>query len=140
VLPVNPDLITRRRGPARNKDDPEDARIACLLALDQYTPLRALVPHGELSGELCAIARDDERTGRDQRRLLNRLRADLLATFPAALKIADGDLCAPGILKLLERWPTHDALAAATRGELEAFARQARHGRPDHFADHVAHA
>jgi transposase len=137
VLPVNPDLIARRRGPARKKDDAEDARIACLLALDQYTPLRALVPHGELSGQLRAIAKDDERAGRDQRRLLNRLRADLLATFPAALEIAGDDLGAPTVLKLAERWPTHDALAAATRGELEAFARQARHGWPDRFADHV---
>ena len=37
VLPVNPDLIARRRGPARKKDDAEDARIACLLALDHFT-------------------------------------------------------------------------------------------------------
>ena len=33
VLPVNPDLVARRRGPARKKDDAEDARICCLLAL-----------------------------------------------------------------------------------------------------------
>jgi hypothetical protein len=37
VVPVNPDLIARRRGPARKKDD---ARIACLLALDRFTALR----------------------------------------------------------------------------------------------------
>ena len=54
VLPVNPDLIARRRGPARKKDDPEDARIACLLALDRFTQLRALVPHDEAAGELRA--------------------------------------------------------------------------------------
>jgi hypothetical protein len=46
VLPVNPDLVARRPGPARKKDDAKDARIACLLALDQYTELRVLVPHG----------------------------------------------------------------------------------------------
>ena len=27
VLPVNPELVSRRRGPARKKDDAEDARI-----------------------------------------------------------------------------------------------------------------
>jgi Transposase len=32
VLPVNPDLVARRRGPARKKDDAEDARIARLPA------------------------------------------------------------------------------------------------------------
>ena len=88
VLPVNPDLVARRRGPARKKDDAEDARIACRLAVDRHTALRPLIPHGELAAELRAIARDDERAARDQRRLLNRLGHDLLSTFPAALAIA----------------------------------------------------
>jgi transposase len=83
VLPVNPDLVARRRGPAKKKDDAEDARICALLALDEYTQLRKLIPHGELGAELRAIARDDDRAARDQRRLLNRLRADLPAmTLP----------------------------------------------------------
>ncbi|MCA1709920.1 MAG: IS110 family transposase, partial [Actinobacteria bacterium] len=29
VVPVNPDVVARRRGPARKKDDAEDARICC---------------------------------------------------------------------------------------------------------------
>jgi len=58
-----------------------------------------------LAAELRSIARDDQRAARDQRRLLNRLRQELLATFPAALEVAAGDLAAPTILKLLERWP-----------------------------------
>lgn len=140
VLPVNPDLIARRRGPARKKDDPEDARIACLLALDRFTDLRALVPHGPAAAELRAIARDDVRAGRDARRLLNRLRVDLTATFPAALVIAGDDMAAPTFLRLLERWPTHDALAAATRDDLDAFARSCRHGWPDRFTDRVTAA
>ena len=40
VVRVNPDLIARRFGPARTKDDAEHARIACLLALDRFTALR----------------------------------------------------------------------------------------------------
>jgi hypothetical protein len=95
VVPVNPDLVARRRGPARKKDDAEDARICCLLALDRHLTLKTLVPHGEIGGELRAIGRDDERAARDQRRLLNRLRADLQSTYPAALIIAAGDLGAP---------------------------------------------
>ena len=140
VLPVNPDLVARRRGPARKKDDAEDARIACLLALDRHAALRPLIPHGEQAGELRAIARDDERAARDQRRLLNRLRQDLISTFPAALVVAADDLGAPTVLKLLQRWPTHQALAAASREELVAFARAARHGWPDHLADKAAAA
>ena len=137
VLPVNPDLVARRRGPARKKDDAEDARICCLLALDRHASLRPLVPHGEQAAERRAIARDDERAARDQRRLGNRLRADLLATFPAALALAGGDLGAPTILRMLQRWPSRDQLAAAPRAELVAFARSCRHGWPQRFADKV---
>ena len=140
VLPVNPDLVARRRGPAKKKDDAEDARICCLLALDQYAELRRLIPHGETGTELRAIARDDERAARDERRIGNRLRADLLAVFPAAIDIAAGDLGAPVFLRLLERWPSAGALAAASRDEIEAFARSCRHGWPGRLADRVTAA
>jgi transposase len=140
VLPVNPELVSRRRGPARKKDDAEDARICCLLALDRHAGLKRLIPHGELAGELRSIARDDERACRDERRLLNRLRADLLATFPAALTIAGEDLGAPRILRLLERWPTAEALAAASREDIISFARAQRTGYLQRFADLVARA
>jgi len=140
VIPVNPDVVARRRGPARKKDDAEDARICCLLALDRHAGLKALIPHGELGGELRAIARDDERAARDQRRLLNRLRADLQTTYPAALVLAGQDLGAPTVLRLLERWPTQPELAAASREELVAFARTGKHGWPERFADRVTAA
>lgn len=140
VVPVNPDLIARRRGPAKKKDDTEDARIACLLALDRFETLRPIVPHGEIAGELRAVARDDLRASRDERRLLNRLRADLIATFPAALAIAGQDMGSPTFLRLLERWPTANALAGASREDLEAFARASHHGWPGRFADRVERA
>lgn len=135
VVPVNPDLVARRRGPAKKKDDAEDARIACLLALDRFERLRPLIPHGELAGELRSIARDDERASRDERRLLNRLRADLIAVFPAALELAGPDLGAPTFLRALERWPTAEALRAASREELVEFARSCKHGWPKRFAE-----
>ena len=140
LVPVNPDLVARRRGPARKKDDAEDARICCLLALDRHASLKQLVPHGEAGTELRAIARDDERAARDQRRLLNRLRADLPTTYPAALVLAGDDLGAVSVLRLLERWPTQAELAAATRDELVDVARAGRHGWPERFADKVAAA
>lgn len=140
VLPVNPDLVARRRGPARKKDDAEDARICCLMALDQFLELRKLIPHGDLAGELRSIARDDERAARDQRRLLNRLRADLLTTFPAAVAIAGDDLGSPVMLKLLASWPTHTQLADVDADTIEAFARTAKHGWPARFAARVTDA
>jgi Transposase len=45
VLPVNPELVSRRRGPARKKDDAEDAQICCLLALDRRAGHQRRVPH-----------------------------------------------------------------------------------------------
>jgi transposase len=140
VLPVNPELVSRRRGPARKKDDAEDARICCLLALDRHAGLRRLIPHGPIAGELRSIARDDERACRDERRLLNRLRADLLVTFPAALAIAGEDLGATRILRMLERWPTAAALAAASREEIIGFGRAQRTGYLQRFADKIAAA
>ena len=140
VVPVNPDLVARRRGPARKKDDATDARIACLLALDCHEPLRPLIPHGELAAELRAIARDDERAARDERRLLNRLRADLVVTFPAALAIVGDDLGAPTMLRLLERWPTAAELGAASRDELVAFARSVHYGWPERLTGRIAEA
>ncbi len=108
--------------------------------MDRHAGLRPLIPHGELAGELRAIARDDDRAARDQRRLLNRLRQDLIATFPAALVIAGDDLGAPTMLRLLERWPTHQALAHASRAELVAFARASHHGWPERLADKITQA
>jgi transposase len=131
VLPVNPELVSRQ------KDDAEDARICCLIALDRHAGLRRLIPHGELAGELRSIARDDERACRDERRLLNRLRADLLVTFPAALAIAGEDLGATRILRLLERWPTARSLAAASREEIIEFGRAQRTGYLQRFADQI---
>lgn len=143
VVPVNPDLVARRRGPARKKDDAEDARICCLLALDPHTTLRPLIPHGDAGSELRAIARDDERAARDQRRLLNRMRTDLVVTFPEAITLAAScgrDLSSLTMLRLLQRWPTRDELATATRQDLVEFARAGRHGWPDRFADQVRDA
>ncbi|HEX2297045.1 MAG TPA: IS110 family transposase [Pseudonocardiaceae bacterium] len=140
VVPVNPDLVARRRGPARKKDDTEDARICCLIAVDRHTALKALIPHGDVAGELRVIARDDDRAARDQRRLLNRMRADLLSTYPAALTLAGNDLGARTLLRMLERWPTQAELAAADRDEVVAFARAHSHGWPERFADKVADA
>jgi transposase len=140
VLPVNPDLVARRRSAARKKDDQEDARICCLLALDTYLELRKLIPQGETGAEPRAIARDDERAARDERRIGNLLRADLLTVFPAAIDIAGGDLGAPVFLSLLERWPSAADLAAASPEEVEEFARSRRRGWPGRFSEHVTRA
>ncbi|MGH8935341.1 MAG: IS110 family transposase, partial [Acidimicrobiia bacterium] len=140
VVPVNPDLVSRRRGPARAKDDGEDARILCRMAADPLMVLRPLVPHGEEAAELRSIARDDARAARDQRRLLNRLRADLLAVAPELFAFGGEDLGAPTFLGLVERWPTTEAAREATGSELEAYFRGTRHGWPDRAVEKLREA
>jgi hypothetical protein len=44
------------------------------------------------------------------------------------------------VLRLLERWPTQEQLAGATREELVAFAHAAHHGWPERLADRVQEA
>ena len=99
--------------------------------------LRKLIPNGQLAGGLRAIARNDERDARDERRLLNRLRIDLLATFPAALQLAGDELGGPVILTLLAAWRTHAQLAQLDHDALGSVARSARHGWPERFAARV---
>ena len=137
VVPVNPDLIARRRGPAKKKDDAEDARIACLIALDRFERLRPLVPHGERRpscGRSPATTNEPPVTNDDCSTGCAPISSP---RFPAALTIAGDDMGAPTFLRLLERWPTANALAEASRDELVAFARAGRHGWPDRFAERV---
>ncbi len=110
-----PRPVARRRGPARKKDDAEEARIDCHIALIASSACVRWCLLGEEAAELRAIARDHERSSRDERRLLNRLRADLIATFPAVVAIAGDDMGRPTFLRLLERWPTANALTSASR-------------------------
>src|SRR5438552_2320430 len=66
--------------------------------------------------------------------------ADLVVTFPAALAIAGEDLGATRILRLLERWPTAQSLATASREEIIEFGRAQRTGYLARFADKIAAA
>ncbi|MGH2767377.1 MAG: hypothetical protein ACRDIF_00235 [Actinomycetota bacterium] len=62
-------------------------------ALDRFMQLRPLVPHGT-SPASCGRS-PGTTSGRDERRLLDRLKPDLIVTFPQALEIAGADLGAP---------------------------------------------
>jgi len=68
------------------------------------------------------------------------LRADLVATFPAALTIVGDDLGAPTMLRLLERWPTAAELGGASRDELVTFARSVHYGWPERLTGRIAEA
>ena len=139
VYAINPKAVERYRARtrvSRAKTDPADAELLARILLtdrDRHRPLR---PSSAVREEIRALARDDERAARDQRRLLNRLRADLLAVFPQALAAFD-ELAAPTCLAFLARWPAASAAASLSEAELEAFFRAQRHGWPKRAARRV---
>jgi transposase len=131
VYALNPKAVERYRERTRaggGKTDPADAELlARILVTDRarHRPLQASSP---LVEELRVLARQDERASRDQRRLLNRLRQDLLGVFPQAL-VAFPALEGVSALAFLARWPTVEAARRLDQPELEAFLRQHLHGR-----------
>src|SRR5256714_2667598 len=131
VYALNPKAVDQYRERTRvagGKTDPADAELlARILVTDRerHQPLR---PSSPLVEEIRVLARQDERANRDQRRLLNRLRHDLLAVFPAALD-AFPELTAISALAFLERWPTAAAARDQDRAAIEAFLRQQFHSQ-----------
>src|SRR5262249_16518896 len=89
VYALNPKSVERYRDRARSsggKTDRADAELIARVLLTDRERHRPLLPSSALAQEVRAVARDDERAARDQRRLLNRLRLELLDVFPQALE------------------------------------------------------
>jgi transposase len=85
---LNPKAVERYRARTRTagaKSDPADAELLARILLTDRERHAALHMSSPQAEEVRAIARDDERASRDERRLLNRLRQDLLEVFPEAL-------------------------------------------------------
>ena len=139
VYALNPKAVERYRGRTRTagpKSDPADAELLARILLTDRPHHQPLAPSSPQAEEIRALARQDERASRDQRRLLNRLRHDLLAVFPQAVD-AFPDLGAVSALAFLERWPTANEGRQRSRGEIEAFLRTQRHGQPRTAAERI---
>jgi transposase len=139
VYALNPKSVERYRDRERTsgaKTDPADAELLARVLLTDRDRHRRLLLDSAAAQEVRSLARDDERAARDQRRLLNRLRQDLLDVFPQALE-AFPDLDAPSTLAFLARWPTVADAGRATAAELAAVFRAQHHGWPDRAAGRV---
>jgi transposase len=139
VYAINPKSVERyrtRTRVSRAKTDPADAELLARILLTDRERHRPLRPGSAEREEIRALARDDERAARDQRRLLNRLRQDLLAVFPQALEAFD-ELGAASCLAFLARWPSAAEATAVDERELETFFRAQRHGWPERTAKRV---
>ncbi len=82
--------------------------------------------------ELRALARQDERASRDQRRL----RQDLLEVFLQAL-VAFPDLGRVSALAFLARWPSAEGASALSTAELERFLQERHHGWARRAAERI---
>ena len=132
VYALNPKAVERYRERTRvagGKTDPADAELLARILVTDRDRHQALQPSSAQVQELHVLARQDEVASRDQRRLLNRLRQQLLAVFPAMLE-AFPDLKTVTALAFLERWPTATAARSLSPAEIEAFLRQYGHNRP----------
>jgi transposase len=132
VYALNPKAVERYRERTRvagGKTDPADAELLARILVTDRDRHQVLRPSSALVEELHVLARQDEVASRDQRRLLNRLRQQMLAVFPAMLA-AFPDLKTVTALAFLERWPTATAASALSPAEIEAFLRQSGHTRP----------
>lgn len=142
LYPINPKSVERyrtRTRVTRAKTDPADAELLARILLTDRERHRPLRPSSAEREEIRALARDDERAARDQRRLVNRLRQDLLAVFPQALQAFD-ELAAPTCLAFLARWPSVAEAQTVDAAELESFFREHRHGWPERTARRVREA
>lgn len=139
IYALNPKAVERYRGRTRTtgaKTDPADAELLARILLtdrDRHRPLRPTSPQAE---ELRALARQDERASRDARRLLNRLRADLLTVFPQALA-AFPDLDTVSACAFLDCWPTAEQAGYLSQAQIEAFLREQRHSYPRQAAARI---
>jgi transposase len=132
VYALNPKAVERYRERTRvagGKTDPADAELLARILVTDRDRHQQLRPSSALVEELHVLARQDEAAGRDQRRLLNRLRQALLAVFPALLD-AFPTLGAVTALAFLDRWPSATAARALGQAEIEAFLRRHGHSRP----------
>ena len=139
VYALNPKAVERYRSRTRTagaKSDPADAELLARILLTDRERHRPLRPSSRQAEAIRALARDDERAGRDERRLLNRLRQDLLEVFPQAL-VAFPQLAAVSALAFLARWPTAEAAQQVSIGELEQFLREQQHGWPERTAARI---
>jgi transposase len=131
VYALNPNAVDRYRERTRvggGKTDPADAELLARILLTDRARHQPLRPSSPTLEEIRVLARQDERASRDQRRLSNRLRHDLLDVFPAALE-AFPDLGAVSALAFLDRWPGAAEARGLSRAEIEAFLRRQFHSR-----------
>lgn len=129
LVPVNPKQLARFRealGPSGAKDDPQDAYLLAELLVKHAQHLRPWQPDDVRTRKIRLLAEDRRKLVDDRTALANRLKSQLKQSFPLALEVCGSTLYGEMACQLLKRYPTLEALQAASDEELEAFYREQR--------------
>lgn len=126
LYPINPKQAARYREAlvhSGKKDDPTDAECLARFVREHYRELRAWQPTDAATRELAQLVELRRKAVESRKQTAQQVEARLKQYFPLALDLGDVALA----IAVVERWPTHQALARANPATLRKFF--AQHGR-----------
>jgi transposase len=126
LFPINPKQAARYREAlvhSGKKDDPTDAECLARFVREHHRELRAWQPADAATRQLAQLVELRRKAVESRKQTAQQFEARLKQYFPLALDLGDAALA----LAVVERWPTHHALARANPATLRKFF--AQHGR-----------
>ena len=126
LFPINPKQAARYRQAlvhSGRKDDPTDAECLARFVREHHRQLRAWKPADLITRQLAQLVELRRKAVESRKQTAQQCEALLKQYFPLALDFGDAALT----LAIVERWPTHQALARANPATLRKFF--AQHGR-----------
>lgn len=126
LFPINPKQAARYREAlvhSGKKDDPTDAECLARFVREHHRELRAWQPADPLTRQLAQLVELRRKAVESRKQTAQHCEARLKQYFPLALDLGDAALA----IDIVERWPTHQALARANPTTLRKFF--AQHGR-----------
>jgi transposase len=126
LFPINPKQAARYREAlvhSGKKDDPTDAECLARFVREHHRELRAWKPADVITRQLAQLVELRRKAVESRKQAAQQLEARLKQYFLLALDLGDAALT----LAIVERWPTHQALARANPATLRKFF--AQHGR-----------
>jgi transposase len=126
LFPINPKQAARYRealAQSGKKDDPTDAECLARFVREHHRELRAWRPADSATRQLAQLVELRRKAVESRKQTTQQWEARLKEYFPLVLDLGDTALA----LAVVERWPTHHALARANPATLRKFF--AQHGR-----------
>lgn len=120
LYPINPKQAARYREAlvhSGKKDDPTDAECLARFVREHHRELRAWQPTDAATRQLAQLVELRRKAVDSRKQTAQQTEARLKQYFPLALDLGDAGLA----IAVVERWPTHQALARANPATLRTF-------------------